>query len=105
MGALVLAIVLAAAALFLGGQAQTHFERAESERLVSYSRELASNSKVAIPEDPELSILLALRAVEVLQDAGQQVIPEAANALHEAVQASRVKRTLNVSTERLGSCL
>jgi WD40 repeat protein/transcriptional regulator with XRE-family HTH domain len=98
-GALFLAIVLAAAALFLGGLAQTHFQRAESERLVSYSRELASNSKVAIPEDPELSILLALRAVEVLQDAGQQVLPEAANALHEAVQASRVKRTLDISTE------
>ena len=60
MGALILAIVLAAAALFLGGQAQTHFQRAESERLVSYSRELASNSKVAILEDPELSILLAI---------------------------------------------
>jgi WD40 repeat protein len=101
MGALILTIVLAAAALFLGGQAQIHFQRAESERLVSYSRELASNSKVAIAEDPELSILLGLRAVEVLQEAGQQVLPEAANALHEAVQASRVKRTLNISTENM----
>jgi WD40 repeat protein/transcriptional regulator with XRE-family HTH domain/energy-coupling factor transporter ATP-binding protein EcfA2 len=78
--------------------AETQKARLE-EQAVSFSRELASKSKVALSIDPELSILLALRSIEVLKEASQRVIPEAANALHDSIQAIRVKRTLTVSSE------
>jgi WD40 repeat protein/transcriptional regulator with XRE-family HTH domain/energy-coupling factor transporter ATP-binding protein EcfA2 len=78
--------------------AETQKARLE-EQAVSFSRELASQSKVKLSIDPELSILLALRSIEVLKEASQKVIPEAANALHDSVRAIRVKRTINASSE------
>ena len=82
-GALIIAMVMALAALFFGSQAQT------ASRLAT-SREIAAASISNLDVDPERSILLALEAL----DASYTI--EAENALHRAVQTSRVQRVLQV---------
>jgi WD40 repeat protein/basic membrane lipoprotein Med (substrate-binding protein (PBP1-ABC) superfamily)/transcriptional regulator with XRE-family HTH domain len=77
-GALVIALAMAVAAIFFGRQAQT------ASRLAA-SRELAAASIANLEIDPERSVLLALEAL----NAGYTI--EAEDALHRAVQASRVK--------------
>ncbi|MGD2079009.1 MAG: hypothetical protein PVH18_11540, partial [Chloroflexota bacterium] len=70
-------------------------ETAEEQRLVAQeqaalasSRELAAASLVNLDKDPELSILLAMQALSATHTA------EAEEALHQAVQSSRVRRRL-----------
>ena len=77
-GAFALAAMMALAALFFGRQAQ-------SASRISTSRELAAASITSLEVDPERSILLAMEALDV----GYTI--EAEDALHRAVQASRVK--------------
>lgn len=64
--------------------------RAEQERRVATARELAGAAVASIPDDPERSVLLALAAVEETRSHGGEVLPEAVEALHRAVTASRV---------------
>lgn len=91
-GAFVIALIMAAAATFFGGQAQI------SSRLAT-SRELASASISNLEIDPERSILLALQAVDKTYAIDKTVLPEAEDALHRAVQASRVELTLRGHTD------
>ena len=77
-GAFVIALLMALAAIFFGRQAQASGQLATS-------RELAAASINNLDVDPERSILLALEAVNT------SYTIEAEDALHRAVQASRVQ--------------
>jgi WD40 repeat protein/DNA-binding SARP family transcriptional activator len=68
--------------------------RAEYQARIATSRELAAAALTQLEADPERSILLALRAIDVTYAADDIVLPEAANALHQAIPASRVQLTL-----------
>jgi len=92
MGAFVVALVMAVAAIFFGRQAQV------SSRLATI-RELASVSISNLDVDPERSILLALPAVSKTYKIDGTVLPEAEDALRRAIQASRVELTLNGHTD------
>jgi WD40 repeat protein/DNA-binding SARP family transcriptional activator len=82
-GALGLAIVLAVLAIFFGGKANQNAKQAKVERLIATSRELAAAAMSSLEEDPERSILLALKAEATTHT------PEAENALHRSILASR----------------
>ena len=64
--------------------------QAEQERRVASARELAAAAVTSIPDDPERSMLLALEAIEQTRSHGEEVLPEAVEALHRAVTSSRV---------------
>jgi WD40 repeat protein/basic membrane lipoprotein Med (substrate-binding protein (PBP1-ABC) superfamily) len=82
-GAFVSALIMAFAALFFGRQAQI------ASRLAT-SRELAAASITNLDVDPERSILLGLEALDTAYTI------EAEDALHRAIQASRIQRVVQV---------
>jgi DNA-binding beta-propeller fold protein YncE len=88
-GAGVMALLLAILAALFGLQSRQHAARAESEKQLAISRELALAGVNSLENDPELSILLALQALSVTYTS------EAERALHRAVQASRVKFSIH----------
>ena len=63
---------------------------AEDERRDATARSLAGASSASLVDDPERSILLALAAVDATREHGGEVLPEAIEALHEAVARSRL---------------
>ena len=63
---------------------------AENERRDATARSLAAASSASLVDDPERSILLALAAVDATREHGGEVLPEAIEALHEAVARSRL---------------
>lgn len=81
--ALVVALVGGFIALDQRGQA-------EAERRVATARELAAAAVSSLADDPERSMLLALAAVDETRSHGDEALPEAVEALHRAVTASRV---------------
>ncbi|MBK9603011.1 MAG: PD40 domain-containing protein [Anaerolineales bacterium] len=72
---------------------------AEQQALIASVRELSSEANINLDIDPELSILLALQAVNKTYTIGQPVLPEAEDALHRAVQTSRLELTLSGHTD------
>ncbi|MGH2556982.1 MAG: protein kinase domain-containing protein, partial [Actinomycetota bacterium] len=68
--------------------------RARQESRIAFARELAAAAAVNLDADPERSILLAMEAVRAYRSAGVDVGRDAVDALHHAVQASRVVMTL-----------
>ncbi len=82
-----MAIVLAGLALWQRGLAQD-----EARRGGVYG--LAGASEAVLDEDPELAILLALKAAEVSEDAGDPVTPATLTALQGAVQNSRLESVI-----------
>lgn len=80
--------VVGTAALALAVIALVSGARAEGERRLAVSRELSIAALNNLEVDPERSILLALQALE------QSDTTEARDALHRAVQASRVRLSL-----------
>ena len=81
-----LAAVMSVAAVVAVGLSLFAFQQ---QQLAS-GRELAAAAVSVVDADPELSILLARRAVETTRGADGTVLPEAEEALHRAVVASRV---------------
>jgi WD40 repeat protein/DNA-binding SARP family transcriptional activator len=71
-------------------------ERNQAERATrnATARELAGAALSTVDVDPDLSILLALRAVEATHSVDGSVVREAEAALHVAVGSSRLLRTL-----------
>ena len=67
--------------------------RAASEERNATARELAAASVANLEVDPERSILLALEAIETTRGPDGIVLPEAEEALHRAMIASRVVLT------------
>jgi WD40 repeat protein len=92
--ALVIALV---AAIF----ANVFARSAQHETLISSARELSNAANLNLEIDPERSILLALQAVNMTYSIDHAVLPEAEDALHRAVQASRVELTLRGHTDEV----
>jgi WD40 repeat protein len=91
--------VLAVAALVTAGLTIFAFDqssRSKHEARIATARQLAAASVANLDVDPERSILLALRAVETT-GGGTHALPEAVEALHRAIAASRVLRTIRTS--------
>jgi WD40 repeat protein len=88
-----LAIALVGA-LVVGSVAVGQRNRAERAGRVATGRELAAAATANLDVDPELSVNLALAAVDQTRSAGGSALPEAEQALHDAVTASRA--TLHV---------
>jgi len=65
--------------------------RAQREARIASARELAAGSVANLEVDPELSVLLAIEAVEATRSAEGTVLREAEEALHRAVVASRLE--------------
>lgn len=86
--AFVAAIILATTAVFLE-------QKARREANIARSNELAAASISNLDLDPELSILLALQALSATDTR------QAEEALHRAVQASRIKYTLTGHTDEI----
>jgi serine/threonine protein kinase/DNA-binding SARP family transcriptional activator/WD40 repeat protein len=63
---------------------------AEREAREARARQLAGESILALDEDPELAILIALEAVDISRQAGTLPLPEAVGALQRALQTSRL---------------
>lgn len=99
-----LVAVLTAAALVASALtvvAKNQRDRAERESRTAAARELAAASVANLDLDPERSILLALESIERTRSADGSVLPEAWEALHRAVTASRIV----LSVDGLGGAL
>jgi WD40 repeat protein/serine/threonine protein kinase len=81
--ALVAALGLAAAAYLFSRQA-------EAQRRLAFTRELAAASISSLDKDPELGLLLALRAVEGTYLRDGTILREAEEALHRSLLAQRL---------------
>ena len=90
-GALVAASVLLVVAVAGGVLFLRQRNEAEEATRSTRVRELAGESTLALGIDPELSILLALEAIELSRTNDGGVQPEAIAALQEAVQSSRLE--------------
>jgi WD40 repeat protein/serine/threonine protein kinase len=89
-----LVAVFAAAALIAASlTAVAMDQRREAERgaRMATARELAAASVANLEVDPELSVLLAIEAVQTTRSTGEPVLREAEDALHRAVTASRLE--------------
>lgn len=86
--------VAAAVAIGLTVFATRQSSRAASNERTATARELAAASAANVEVDPERSILLALEAIDVTRSVDGTVLPEAENALHQAVIASRLVLTV-----------
>jgi hypothetical protein len=85
--------VFAAAALIavsLTVVATNQSGRAEREARIATARELAAAAVANLEADPERSVLLATEAVALTRSVDGSTIPEAEEALHRAVVASRL---------------
>jgi WD40 repeat protein/transcriptional regulator with XRE-family HTH domain len=98
IGALVLATV---AAIFAGVFAKN----SQKQALISSVRELSIAANLNLEVDPGRSILLALQAVNKTYTKDHTVLPEAEEALHSAVQASRIELTLRGHTDAVWSAV
>jgi serine/threonine protein kinase/WD40 repeat protein/DNA-binding SARP family transcriptional activator len=83
VGLLVLAVAAVVALLQWQGAEQTARE--------ATARELAGASALALDDDPELGIMLALEGADITRSAGEAVLPEVVGALQRAVQTSRLE--------------
>ncbi len=93
--------VLFVVALTVLGYAWQQKQLAEQAKRESFSRELAARSLNLLNIDPERSTLLALHAISEPHALGQSVPKEAINALHRAVNASRLEVSFPVEAEHL----
>ncbi len=92
-----LVAVLGAAALVAGtltAIAMNQGERAGREATIATARELAAAAVVNVDTDPERSILLAMEAVDLSRSLDGSVLPEAEDAMHRALSASRAALTV-----------
>jgi WD40 repeat protein/serine/threonine protein kinase len=99
-----LVAMFAVAALVAGSLtivARNQGARAERQARAARARELATASAANLESDPELGILLALEAVRTTRAADGTVLREAEEALHQAVEASRVVLRLGVQPVEL----
>ena len=91
---LVVALLAGGLALVQRGRARDEAVRAENQARISSARELAAAAVANLDVDPERSILLAVEAVDATWKADRTVVPEAEEALHRALQESRVVLTV-----------
>ena len=82
--------VLAAAASLLAVFALILRGRAKDDARVATARQLAASAEANLDIDPERSILLGIQAAETTRRHEGSILPEAQQALHDALTASRV---------------
>ena len=80
-------------------------QTAQQQALTSSVRELSNAANLNLDVDPERSILLALQAVNKTYALDRTVLPEAEDALHRAVQESRIELTLRGHTDVVWSAV
>jgi WD40 repeat protein len=86
--------VAALVAVSLTVVATNQSARAEREARIAEARELAAAAVSNLEVDPERSILLAMEAVKRTRSVDGTILPEAEEALHQAIGASRVVDTV-----------
>lgn len=86
---MVLLVIATSLAVVAVGQTR----RAQREVRIAEARGLAAASVANLDADPERSILLALEAVDATRE-DRTVLPEAEEAVHRAIQRSRLLRTV-----------
>ena len=91
---LVVAFLAGGLALVQRGRARDEAVRAENQARIASARELAAASVANLNVDPERSILLALAAVDATWKTDHTALPQAQEALHRALQESRVVLTV-----------
>ena len=92
LGGIAIALVVA----LIGGLiAIDQSRKAVRERHIAVARELAAAAQANIRDDPELSILLALAAVDATRGYDEPVLPEALEALHRGVASDRIVRSFS----------
>ena len=93
----VVAVVTAAAVVagLLTVLASNQRNEAQRQTRIATARGLAAAAVSNLDADPELSILLAMRAVETTRSVDGSVLREAEEALHRAVGSSRLVRSLD----------
>ncbi len=74
--------------------AVTQRGKTEDEARVARARELAAAAVANLELDPERSILLATEAIDETRSVDGSVLPEAEEALHRAVVASRIEMSV-----------
>ena len=84
----------AAEAVAAQATAQAERDRFEQQRRISAAGDLAASAIDSLPADPERSLLLALAASSVTSSANGTVRVEAQNALHQALEAARLRTTI-----------
>jgi WD40 repeat protein len=82
--------VLAAAASLLAVFALILRGRARDDARVATARQLAASAEANLNVDPERSILLGIEAAKTTQRHDGTILPEAQQALHDGLTASRV---------------
>ncbi|MEJ2302091.1 MAG: protein kinase [Anaerolineales bacterium] len=90
LGLAFILVIAVAAAILAFQQAQ----RAEQQARLERARELAAAAQSNLDVDPELSILLALAAINATYPEDQIIVPEVESVLHQAVSTSHVLLTL-----------
>ena len=93
------AVVAESTAVSAKSTAVAERDRADLNAKMAFARELNAETKNNLNKDPERSILLALKAVDVTTGAGQPVMMDTYDSLRLAVQASRVRYTLNTDND------
>ncbi len=93
-GAFILALGMAGLALLQGERARQSAITAESERRISFARELAAAAVNNLDIDPERSILLSLQAASLTRAPDGSLLPEVEEALHRSILGSQVRLTL-----------
>ncbi len=88
------ALVMALTAVFFGAQARQTTITAQYQQRLATARELAAAALNNLTIDPERSILLALQSVTTTRAVDGSVLPEAEEALHQAIVASPLRMTL-----------
>ncbi len=92
--AAVVAATLTVLATGQRGRADREATKAQDEARVATARELANAAVSNLEADPELSILLAMESIDRTRSVDGTVLPEAKDALHQAVVASRIEVTM-----------
>ena len=77
------------------------FFQARDQARISTAREFAAAAIGNLDVDPERSILLALQAVAETRSVDNSVLPEAEDALHRALHASRLVHTIAGHTDEV----
>ncbi len=93
------AALLAIVALTQRNRARDQTAMVEQQMRTATARDLAGDARDIMAEDPELSMLLSLEAIDIARDAGDPVVGDAIGSLHEAVLASPWKATLRGAGE------
>jgi WD40 repeat protein len=89
--AALVAASLSAFAFSQSSRASREADRAAAEARVATARELAAAAVANLEVDPELSVLLAIEAVQTARSSDGTVFREAEETLHRAVVSSRVE--------------